>query len=117
MDLNATKGSINKNLDGLISPRVGGKRQSIIYEQHDEGKSSQSSDSEFEASEGDVSSDGGEYTDLPILVDQGHQITQEDSKLDISSYQERQIMISEQSTKTKSKIIFKKSFERESSKA
>jgi hypothetical protein len=64
----------NRNIESLISPKVGSKRKSIIYEQADEGKSSVSSntDSEFEVSEGDVSSDGGEYTDLPIVVDQGH---------------------------------------------
>ena len=41
----------------------------------EEAKSSQSSntDSEFGGSEGGVSSDEGEYTDIPILVDQGHQ--------------------------------------------
>lgn len=65
-----TKGSHVKN--ALVSPRNKNDQfeKQIIKEHQDEGLSSKGSatDSELD-SVGDVSSDGGEYQNLPIIID------------------------------------------------
>jgi len=73
-----------------------------------------------------VSSDGGEYQDLPIIVDEGNEKQKEDEnpktqsahKQDsmISSYSSRSITPNQRHTVSKKKILSKQSFTRESAK-
>ena len=98
---------------------------------------------EFEDSQGDISSDGGDYQDLPIIVEspqreqqclteQGKQVDpnellkarniKSNNKIDLKSYQERMVTqdvgdLSASSSRKKSRIINKRSFDKETSKA